>query len=204
MIRRLLTFSLLAAAGLAPLPSPAAEPINFAVATEHDTISEGPPQDRPFFTVGKRRISFRQPQRCQFSSSPAAITIFLSENGVSGQITISNSGLPASPDLAADIATLHEAAEATLPKEAENTEFKGAKHQAYQPHEWKSLAFEWTYTHFAHPTFRQVAYINLDADHQIRLTIVADSASEAAVTGFAKRFLSSWFWLDEAMAAQKG
>lgn len=172
----------------------AAEFVNFAVRTLMDPGSEGPETPRPYITAGSRKIAFRTPQNCQFSATAAGMTLFLSQPELSGQITIENSPIGSHKDFLTEIDTYHHAATATLPKEAENLEFLGAKNNFYTGQQWKSEIFEWTYSSFAHPTYRQVGYINLDDEHQIQVTIVADKTSQKAITAFAKRFLSSWYF----------
>ncbi len=194
----LLSPALLLTAPFAQAQAPAgkAPPIDFRVSYGRDVALEGPERTRPLFSIGERRIAFREPQQCQMHGELNGVTIHLGNRGISGQITVTNSAFAPELDFNGEVARYHQTAEAALPAGAEKVEFKGASQQLYTNRERKSLSFEWLYTSYALRSHRQVAYINIDPQHQVCLTIVCDEKDWQAASGIAARFMSSWYFVD--------
>lgn len=195
MLRRLL---LLIAAGFAL--SLQAEPVNFKINVVKDNTPEGPDVTRNYFSVDEKRIAFRMPQHCEVSSDSGKITVYVNENGASGQFSVTNSRFTPDADFVEKVEEYEKAADATIPKEAENLDSKSGRFDLYSFNGWKGLSFEWTYSFFAHPTQRHLAYINLDQEHQVTLLVIADDNSWKQTMGMAQRFVSSWYWLDSPAA----
>jgi hypothetical protein len=177
-----------------------AEPVNFQISTAPDEAPEGPGVMRNYFSVGKQRMAFRMPQHCTVTSDASNITVFVNENGASGQFSVSNSSFTPDADFTAKVDDYQKASEATLPKEAENVDFKGGRFDQYTINDWKCVSFEWTYSFFAHPTQRQMAYINVDKTHQVALVVIADDTSWKQTIGMAQHFVKSWYWLENPNA----
>lgn len=174
----------------------AATPVNFKVQTLIDSSNEGPDRPRSFITLGVRKISFRTPPFCRLTSAPDSLTVYLDKPGQSGEFTITNSTLQPTIDFAAQTDAYYQAAGAGLPKEAEAIEFKGSQSSTYSVNDWKSLSFHWSYTILGKPIRRQVAFINLDTEHQICITILSSEESEKPTLGAALGFMKSWYWAE--------
>jgi hypothetical protein len=184
-------------------PLVAGSPVNFKVLSMIDSSHEGPDRPRSYITMGARRISFSQPPFCRLSSDPESLSVYLDKQGQQGEFTVINSPFRPEVDFIAKTEDYFKAAEGTLPKEAEATEFKGSNSSLYVVNGWKSIAFDWTYTLFGRPMHRRVAFINIDPEHQIRLTILADEESATAAFATASRFMKSWYWADELNGTYK-
>lgn len=177
-------------------PLAAAAPINFKVLSMLDSSHEGPDRPRSYFTMGARRIAFSPPPFCHLISAPESLSIYLDKPGQKGEFTVTNSAFQPALDFIANTEEYFKAAKETLPKEAEGMEFKGANSSLYVVNEWKSIAFEWTYTLVGRVVHRQVAFINIDPEHQVCLTILADEETAKPALGTALRFMKSWYWAD--------
>lgn len=174
----------------------AAEPaatLNFKVATFVDSSHEGPDRVRPYFTMGTRKVSFKQAQFTELTSSPGDLSIYLAKPGTTGQVSVAVSPFKAGPEFVENLQPYIDAGQATIPAGAENIEFKGADFALYNVSGRTGVAFDWTYTLFGRNTHRQVAYVNFKGEHQVCLTVVSDEESWSFASAVARRFMNSWY-----------
>jgi hypothetical protein len=129
-------------------------------------------------------------------STTASLDLSITKPGLTGLITATNSPLHPGIDSLVDADRYVNAAKATIPREAEQVEFKGANNRIYRINQWKTNTFEFQYMLHGRPTRRQVTYIDVDLEHQVCLIVVADAESAQPVLGMAKVFINSWFWGD--------
>lgn len=174
----------------------APEEFNFKVGTMEDSSGEGPERNRPFFSLGTRKVAFAQATDTTVFSDPAQLTISLTKRGITGEIIVRKSAFTPAKDIVVNVAEYHAAAEGTVPAEADqgSVEFLGAKTDLYAVNEYACLSFEWVYSFHARRLRKQVAYINLDDKHQVSLTIVCDDHQWAKAQAIARRFIASWYF----------
>lgn len=189
-VARLALLAALSAASLAQ----AAEwkPFNFATRQYLDKAVEGPDRMLTYITIGDARMVVRLPQLAKTSSSPAGLTLFLTEAGARGELRVTNSSMSPELDLVTNVDDFKKAADAGIPAEAEEIEHQDPSGEVYSMNEWKSMTFSSTYKHFVQRMYRQVAYINIEGGQVcLTLTCVADDAERAQ--GIARRFMASWY-----------
>ena len=180
---------------LLSMPLPAA-PMVFKVETLVDSREESLDRPRTYFKVGDRRMCFATPPGCELSDSEESLSLYLSKSHASGQVTVTNSPFKPTIDLYANVDDYVRVAQAGIPADAEEVDFKGGSDSIYKINRWKSNALEWTYKWHGRQFRRQVAFINIDKEHQVCLTVVSDEVGAAAAIGAARGFVNSWFFGD--------
>jgi hypothetical protein len=213
-------FVAFASLAVLPAPAPAAEPprppgtaadptepptpINFTVQHLVETPSEGPDLPRPCFSVGKRRISFHEPAKCPVSSEANELSFVLSNRGILGQVSVTNSSLQPDIKFDTDLDRYFQDAGKSVPTDATDVKFEGAKPDLFKVNGWSSLSFEWTYAAFGRATKRQVSYINIDPQHQVRLTTVSVADQWKEANGIAVSFMRSWYVVPSTATLVRG